>query len=76
MAEIEAKRGETLVIVLTATDFVHGFSLPDLKARVDVPPGKGVELTLRSPPPGRFIYLCDNFCGEHHDRMNGVLTVV
>jgi len=59
-----------------ATDFVHGFSLPDLKARIDVPPGKGVELTLRSLPAGRFIYLCDNFCGEHHDRMNGVHTVV
>ena len=41
-----------------------------------MPPGKGVELTLRSPPPGRFIYLCDNFCGDQHDRMNGVLTVV
>ena len=47
VSEIEAKRGETLVIALTSTDFVHGFSLPDLKARIDVPPGKGVELTLR-----------------------------
>ncbi len=76
VAQIDAKRGETLVIALTATDFVHGFSLPDLKTRIDVPPGKGVELTLRSLPAGRFIYLCDNFCGEGHDRMNGVLTVV
>jgi cytochrome c oxidase subunit 2 len=76
VAEIGARKGETLVIALTATDFVHGFSLPDLKARIDVPPGKGVELTLRSLPAGRFIYLCDNFCGENHDRMTGVLTVV
>jgi cytochrome c oxidase subunit 2 len=76
VSEIEAKRGETIVIALTSTDFVHGFSLPDLKTRIDVPPGKGVELTLRSLPAGRFIYLCDNFCGDQHDRMNGVLTVV
>jgi cytochrome c oxidase subunit 2 len=76
VAEIGAKRGETLVIALTSTEFVHGFSVPDLKARIDVPPGKGVELTLRSLPAGRFIYLCDNFCGDEHDRMTGVLTVV
>ena len=38
--------------------------------------GKGAELTLRSLPAGRFIYLCDNFCGDEHDRMTGVLTVV
>lgn len=76
VSEIGARKGETLVIALTATDFVHGFSLPDLRARIDVPPGKGVELTLRSLPAGRFIYLCDNFCGDEHDRMTGVLTVV
>lgn len=75
VAEIGAKSGETLVIALTSTDFVHGFSIPDLKARIDVPPGKGVELTLRSLPAGRFIYLCDNFCGDEHDRMTGLLTV-
>jgi len=33
-------------------------------------------LTLRSLPAGRFIYLCDNFCGDEHDRMTGVLTVI
>jgi heme/copper-type cytochrome/quinol oxidase subunit 2 len=41
-----------------------------------VPPGKGAELTLRLLPAGRFVYLCDNFCGDEHDRMTGVLTVV
>jgi len=76
VSEIGARKGETLVIALTASDFVHGFALPDLKARIDVPPGKGVELTLRSLPAGRFIFLCDNFCGAEHDRMTGVLTVV
>ena len=76
VSEISAREGETLVIALTASDFVHGFALPELKARVDVPPGKPVELTLRSLPAGRFVFLCDNFCGDEHDRMTGALTVV
>ena len=75
VAEIEARRGETLTLVATASDFIHGLSIPELKARIDVPPGKVVELTLPSLPAGRFVYLCDNFCGDEHDRMTGVLIV-
>jgi cytochrome c oxidase subunit 2 len=76
VAEIRARRGETLVIALTASDFVHGFSIPELKARIDAVPGRTVELTLRTLPAGRFTYLCDNFCGDGHDRMTGSLIVV
>lgn len=72
---IAARAGEDLVLVLTATDFVHGFALPELSARADVPPGKEVELVLKSLKPGRYTFLCDNFCGEEHDRMMGTLEV-
>ncbi len=73
--EVRAQRGETITFVLSSPDFMHGFSLPELSARIDIPPGKPVELTLRSLPAGRFVYLCDNFCGEGHDRMSGFLLV-
>lgn len=74
-SEIRAHAGETIALVLTSTDFMHGFALPELNARIDVPPGHSVELTLRPIRAGRFTYLCDNFCGEGHDRMAGVLVV-
>ena len=74
-AEIRVKKGERVTLVLSSTDFVHGFSVPDLGARVDLVPGKQVELTLRPDRAGRFVFLCDNFCGEDHDRMTGVLIV-
>ena len=64
--QIRARAGESLVLVLTATDFTHGFSLPQLNTRVDIPPGAPVELMLRSLAAGRYTYLCDNFCGEGH----------
>ena len=75
VSEISARKGETLVVALSAADFVHGFAVPELKARIDVPPGKEVELRLNALPAGRFVFLCDNFCGEEHDRMTGRLTV-
>lgn len=74
-AEIHARRGETIILMLTSTDFMHGFAIPELNARIDVPPGKTVELNLRVLPSGRFTYLCDNFCGEGHDKMTGTLIV-
>ncbi len=73
--EIRARAGETLTLVLTSIDFVHGFAIPELNARADVPPGRIVELTLPALPEGVFTVLCDNFCGEGHDKMSGLLRV-
>ena len=73
--EIRVRKGEAVTLVLTSPDFVHGFSLPDLDARIDLVPGRTVELQLKPARPGRFAFLCDNFCGEGHDRMTGFLIV-
>jgi cytochrome c oxidase subunit II len=75
MSEIRATRGESIVLVLSAADFVHGFSIPELNARVDIVPGKTVELALRDLRPGRYAVLCDNFCGDGHDKMTTALLV-
>jgi cytochrome c oxidase subunit 2 len=74
-AEIRVRRGEAVTLVLSSPDFVHGFSVPDLDVRVDLVPGKPTELVLRPARAGRFAFLCDNFCGDGHDRMTGFLVV-
>jgi cytochrome c oxidase subunit 2 len=74
-AEITVPRGTRLTLAISATDFVHGFAMPDFGIRQDVVPGRVVEVTLTPGKPGRFHYLCDNFCGDGHDRMSGILVV-
>ncbi len=74
-AEIKLKKGRPVTFVLTGADFVHGFSVPDFNVRVDVIPGKPVEVTITADKAGRFHFLCDNFCGEDHDKMSGFLVV-
>lgn len=75
LSEIRLRRGETTVLVITSPDFPHGFGIPELGIRVDLIPGKDVVVRLKADRPGRFAFLCDNFCGEGHDRMSGFIVV-
>jgi len=73
--EISVRKGQPVTLVLTTADFPHGFNVPDFNVRVDLIPGKTVEVTFTPDRAGRFVFLCDNFCGEGHDRMSGFLVV-
>ncbi len=73
--ELRVKKGQRITVVLSSPDFVHGFSVPDFNVRADGIPGKTVEITFVADKVGRFHFLCDNFCGEGHDRMSGFLIV-
>jgi len=72
---IELKKGEAVVLELTALDFPHGFSLPDFKIRADLVMGKPVRVKLKPEEAGQFGFLCDNFCGSGHEEMSGTLIV-
>ena len=74
-AEIRVKKGQSVTLVLRADDFAHGFSIPDFNARADFVPGRSIELTFTPDRAGSFVFLCDNFCGEEHDFMTGMLVV-
>lgn len=73
--EIRVKKGTRVTLLLKSPDFVHGLSIPDFNVRADGIPGKIVEITFVADKAGKFIYLCDNFCGEDHDRMAAWLVV-
>jgi cytochrome c oxidase subunit 2 len=73
--EIELKKGDAVILELTALDFPHGFSVPDLKLRADLVIGKPVQVRLKPEQEGRIPFLCDNFCGSGHEEMTGTLIV-
>ena len=74
-SEVTVERGRPVTLVITATDYAHGFDLSDFKVRRDLIPGKEVELSFTPDKVGRFVFVCDNFCGDGHDDMSGVLIV-
>ncbi|MFL6582270.1 MAG: cupredoxin domain-containing protein [Burkholderiales bacterium] len=73
--EIVLRSGQAAVLEITSLDFVHGFKIPDLGIRTDLLPGRVTTIPIRPLAPGRYIFLCDNFCGGGHEDMNGALVV-
>jgi cytochrome c oxidase subunit 2 len=72
---ITLKKGEAVVLEITALDFAHGFNIPDMNFRTDLIPGKAVRIPLKPDKAGQFAFLCDNFCGSGHEQMGGAITV-
>ena len=73
---ITVKLGESVVLVLTAEDRIHGFKMPDFNLRADIVPGETTIVRLTPDRAGKFSYFCDVFCGEGHEDMEGTMIVV
>jgi cytochrome c oxidase subunit 2 len=73
--EIAVPAGRRVTFAVSSVDFVHGFSMPDFGVRQDLIPGRVHEVSITPATAGRFHFLCDNFCGDGHDRMMGILVV-
>ncbi|MBI5445391.1 MAG: cupredoxin domain-containing protein [Deltaproteobacteria bacterium] len=74
-SEIVVRKGQTVEVILTSADRVHGFELPELHVDVMVEPGKTTRVTLKPEKTGRFEFHCSVFCGSGHEEMVGALVV-
>jgi cytochrome c oxidase subunit II len=72
---ITLKKGEPVILELSSIDRAHGFKVPDLGIRADVLPDTAVRVRIVPDKVGRFTFACDNFCGEGHEDMEGVIVV-
>jgi len=73
--EIMVKKGRPVVLEFSSLDFVHGFNIPSLKLRADLPPGKITRVRFTPDRAGEHPFVCDNFCGEGHEDMHGRIVV-
>jgi cytochrome c oxidase subunit II len=73
--EITLKRGEPVTLRVTAEDRDHGFLQEDLGIDLDLQPGQVAEITITPQTAGRFVAICDDFCGSGHGNMKMVINV-
>jgi cytochrome c oxidase subunit 2 len=74
-AEIHLKKDRAVILELRSQDLFHGFNIPDLGVRADLPPGQSVRIALTPRRSGVFAFHCDNFCGSGHEQMSGRIIV-
>ena len=73
--EIRLKKGETVKLVINSDDVIHGFFSRPLKIDSDIEPGKPTEVTVTPQTAGRFLTICDHFCGASHGNMHMTIVV-
>ncbi len=73
--EIAVKVGETVVLEFTAPEVAMGFFAPALGLRTLIVPGEPARVRWHADKAGRYDFLCDVFCGDGHEGMNGHIVV-
>jgi cytochrome c oxidase subunit 2 len=74
--QITLKRGEPVMLRVSAEDRDHGFYQKELKLALDLTPDHVSEATITPEKVGRFVVICDHFCGSGHGNMKLVVDVV
>jgi cytochrome c oxidase subunit 2 len=68
--ELKLKKGETVTLHLTSEDVQHGFFSRKLKIDAAIPAGQSTDVTFTPREEGRFLVICDHFCGALHGNMH------
>lgn len=75
-AVVRLKVGVPVVLQLRSLDRLHGFSVPALGIRADLPAGELVRVMVTPQAAGEYVFLCDIFCGSGHGEMGGRIIVI
>jgi cytochrome c oxidase subunit 2 len=67
--EIHIPAGEPVRMLLTSSDVIHSFWVPELAGKLDLIPGQVNEFWLEADAPGVYFGECAEFCGIQHARM-------
>jgi len=68
--------GEPVDLIITSSDVIHSFWVPQLGGKMDAIPGRENRLRLQADAPGRLAGQCAEFCGVGHAVMRFEVEVV
>nr|AWW03144.1 cytochrome c oxidase subunit II [Cichlidogyrus mbirizei] len=63
-------------LLVTASDVLHSFSVPDLGIKVDAVPGRINQVVITPNRVGSFVGYCSEICGTGHSYMPIVVEVI
>ena len=74
--EIRVPQGKPVKFILSSSDVIHGFYLPDFRIKMDMIPGRITTLWLQPDRPGKYQIFCTVYCGTGHSNMLAQLIVM
>ena len=68
--------GRPVKLIMTSEDVIHNFSIPAMRVKADVIPGRFVQIWFEPTTPGTYQIFCAEYCGTQHSRMTGQVVVM
>jgi len=68
--------GKPVRFIMTSTDVIHGFYLPEFRVKQDILPGRYTDLWVEPARAGSFDIYCTQYCGTGHSTMRAVMIVM
>ncbi len=69
-------KGRKYVMQMVSTDVIHSFTIPAFYVKQDVVPGLTSRLWFEPTVVGEFVITCNEYCGDKHSGMLGVVQVM
>ena len=68
--------GRPVKLIMTSEDVIHNFSIPAMRVKSDVIPGRFVQIWFEPTRPGTYQIFCAEYCGTQHSGMTGQIVVM
>jgi cytochrome c oxidase subunit 2 len=68
--------GRPVKLIMTSEDVIHNFSIPAMRVKADVIPGRFVQVWFEPTRPGTYHVFCAEYCGTQHSGMIGQVVVM
>ena len=74
--ELVVPLNQPVKLIMTSSDVIHSFFVPNFRVKQDVVPGQYTTLWFTATQLGEHSILCAEFCGTGHSKMLGMVKVV
>lgn len=74
--ELVVPEGKPIRLVMSSTDVIHSFFVPDFRVKMDVLPNRYTVAWFEAKGPGEHNLMCAEYCGKGHSQMLGRVKVL
>ncbi len=74
--EVRVPVGKPVKFIMTSTDVLHGFYLPEFRVKQDIVPGRYTFLWVEPVKAGTYDIYCTQYCGTGHSTMRATMVVM